>query len=215
MSKEETLFSKCLDFTRLLLDKNEEFTFDVKIRTGFSFNFSNQDSGMPALKMKKMMKNRKTPSQIRRNQKRMEIFQQRKKEEATGKPEALAEYELNIDAHAKCTIDDIVEVIETNFYETIKEKKGDQPNKVSQILKIKKIEQKQVITKIEQELQNLQIFKIAVKNIEVARDIIESWNLNHMFDDLAFKNAVYGKIKINIKEVNRINCDDLLLFLTS
>ena len=65
--------------------KNEEFTFDAKTRTGFSFNFSSQDSGMPELKMKKMMKNRKTPSQIRRNQKRMEIFQQRKKEEATGK----------------------------------------------------------------------------------------------------------------------------------
>ena len=52
----------------MLLYKNEEFTFDVKTRTGFSFNFSNQDSGMPALKMKKMMKNRKTPNRKKNSQ---------------------------------------------------------------------------------------------------------------------------------------------------
>ena len=40
-------------------------------------------------------------------------------------------------------------------------------------------------------------------NNEIATKIVGSWNEPYEFDDLAFKNAVYGIIKIKVKEVQK------------
>ena len=101
MSEEEEnfLFSKCLEFSRSLLDKDRKFTFEVNTSSGFTFSFSNLDSGKPE---EKLMKRKKTPSQLKRNKKRMEIFNSKKAKEV-GKPESLTEYELKMEAHVNCT----------------------------------------------------------------------------------------------------------------
>ena len=47
-------------------------------------------------------------------------------------------------------------------------------------------------------------YKIVVRDDKLATEIISLWNEPYEFDDLAFKNAVYGEIKIKIKEVKRV-----------
>ena len=77
MSKEdENMLSKCLDFTRSLLDKERSFTFNVKTSSGFNFNFSNKDYGIPEPRVIK----KKMPSQLRRSHQHMENFVKKKKE---------------------------------------------------------------------------------------------------------------------------------------
>ena len=47
-------------------------------------------------------------------------------------------------------------------------------------------------------------YRIAVRDSEIATEIMSLWNEPYEFDDLAFKNAVYGEIKIKIKEVKTV-----------
>ena len=51
----------------------------------------------------------------------------------------------------------------------------------------KKLEERQVIKKIENEFRNLQTFRVLINKHEAAKNIIETWKLRHNFDDLAFK----------------------------
>ena len=46
-------------------------------------------------------------------------------------------------------------------------------------------------------------YKIVVRDDKLATEIISLWNEPYEFDDLAFKSAVYGEIKIKIIEVKR------------
>ena len=84
------MLSKCLDFTRSLLDKDRSFTINIKTSSGFNFKFSNQDSGTPEPRVLK---------ELRRSQQRMENFVKMKKE-VFEVPDT-AQYELEIDAHEK------------------------------------------------------------------------------------------------------------------
>ena len=45
---------------------------------------------------------------------------------------------------------------------------------------------------------------VPVSENKHATEIIGLWMKPYEFDDLAFKNAVYGDIKVNIKEVKRV-----------
>ena len=47
-------------------------------------------------------------------------------------------------------------------------------------------------------------YRISVLENELATKVIEGWNEPYEFDDLAFKNAVYGEVKINIIDVQRV-----------
>ena len=136
---ESSVIAKRLDFSRSLLDKGTRFTFQLKTESGFSFNLSNQDTGKPELK-----KRNKTPSQLRRNQERLEKFIVKKKSEAVANS---AEYELKMDVHENCTDQD-TEVIETNFIEDLKVRAKDNQFEEFKIVKIKKVQDKQVIRKI-------------------------------------------------------------------
>ena len=43
---------------------------------------------------------------------------------------------------------------------------------------------------------------MSIQNCDVAKDILESWKEKYKFDDLAFRNAVYGTGMENIRRVN-------------
>ena len=103
------------------------------------------------------------------------------------------EYNLLFEAHEQYTDDDIVKAIKNNLYGTLDDKKVDKKDKVRYLL-VEKIDT----------LSNLPAFKIIVKEEKLARDIIESWKTRYEFDELAFANAVYGKISIKIGEVKRL-----------
>ena len=198
-SDENALLAKCLDFTRSLLECKEAFTLNVKTSFGFVFNFNNTESGNPGA----WSRRKKTPSQVKRDQERMKKFRERKLREASGIPEATeAKYELKVDAHEKCSDSDIIEVIETNFYEAPEIKSEIEASSIH--LTIKKSNEKQAIMKIDDEFKNVQIFTVCVKENEIARNIIESWKHFHQFDDYAFKNSDLKNLKINIRGVKRL-----------
>ena len=118
MSEDESLLSKCLEFARYL-SETDKFSFQSKSSSGFNFNFSNRDPGMPESSTKKR---KKSPSQIKRNQERIKNFVEKKKGEASGKPDDASdfvEYTMMMEAHANCTTADIVEVIKVNFWENV------------------------------------------------------------------------------------------------
>ena len=201
---ENFLLAKCLEFTRSLLEKNEKFSFQVHTGSGFDFNFTNQDYGNPESKMKR----KKSPNQIKRNRIRMEKFIDQKKK-ATGKPEAVrdeenvAEYELKIEANGKCTDEDIHEALVVNFQgnlDDLKVRKGDPIRR----FETKKLEERQVIKKIDNEFRNLQTFRVLINKHEAAKNIIETWKLRHNFDDLAFKNKERDITTVKVRDVQRV-----------
>ena len=193
---ESSVLAKCLDFSRSLLDKGTRFTFQVKTESGFSFNLYNQDTGKPELK-----KRNKTPSQLRRNQERLEEFIVKKKSEAVANS---AEYELKMDVHASCTDQDTMEVIQTNFIEDLKVRAKDKQFEELKLFKIKKVQDKQVIRKIEGVFRNLEIFRIVIKDHEIARNIIEEWKQTQNFDSRAFRNSHNSEMVIEVKEIRKL-----------
>ena len=83
------MFTNCLEFTKAISEKNIKFSFHVETSEGFVFSFESQFPGTPG---KKIL--RKSPSQLRRNQTRLETFLKKKREaskddseQPTGTPE--------------------------------------------------------------------------------------------------------------------------------
>ena len=97
-----------------------------------------------------------------------------------------------------CKSYDLIEAIEVNFDGSIDELKIEkidecryfQVNKLAEYLKDENVEKKTWKC------------RVSVKNCEVAKDILESWKNRYKFDDLAFRNAVYGTGTENIGRVN-------------
>ena len=48
------------------------------------------------------------------------------------------------------------------------------------------------------------MYRVVVKNCKVAEDILESWKERHKFDDLGFRNYVYGVVNVKIQEVQKL-----------
>ena len=111
------------------------------------------------------------------------------------------EYELKIEAHEKCNNFEVVEVIEVNFDGTLDDLKIDKhdPSREIHVQRIKK----EPIEDDNKPVAHL-VYRVKVKNTEVARTLIESWKHSHKFDDLAFGNAVYDKVQVKIREVQKI-----------
>ena len=198
---DEAFLTKCLEFSRCL-SETERFSFHIKISTGFTFNFSNRVSGKPEVTLKK----KKTPSQMKRNTERLKNFIEKKRTEASGKPEdsiSAVEYTLKMDAHAACTTADIVEVIKVNFVEDLDSEKVEKDDPVRNV-EISRLEEKQGIRKIEGQYRNLQVFRIAFKQDQVAVKVVESWKEPNKFDDQAFVKSTSGDIRIQIREIERI-----------
>ena len=110
---------------------------------------------------------------------------------------------MTIDAHETCTCDDIIEAIHTNFIGALEEIKYLDIDNLRNIV-IEKQDKAWGERKFKDKLKNLQIFRVVVEKDEVARNIIEGWNDRFNFDNLAFQNAVYDQIKINVTGVQRL-----------
>ena len=110
------------------------------------------------------------------------------------------EYELKVDAHTKCKNYDVIEAIEVNFDGTLDELKVEETDTCRNIL-VQKLERK--IENNDEERQSL-MYRVVVKNCKVAEDVIESWKERHKFDDLGFRNYVYGVVNVKIQEVQKM-----------
>ena len=110
------------------------------------------------------------------------------------------EYELKVDAHTKCKNYDVIEAIEVNFDGTLDELKVEKNDSCRNIL-VQKLEKK--LENNDEERQSL-MYRVVVKNCKVAEDILESWKERHKFDDLGFRNYVYGVVNVRIKEVQKL-----------
>ena len=72
MSVSSELLSQCLDITKQLISLNQKAAINIRIGSEFSFNFNNQDH--------ETSEKKKSPSQIKRNLERNEIFKNMKRE---------------------------------------------------------------------------------------------------------------------------------------
>ena len=52
--------------------------------------------------------------------------------------------------------------------------------------------------------RNLFTYRLVVRDLDQAKRVVESWKNKSQFDDLAFKNAEYGKVRVRILEVNKV-----------
>ena len=95
----------------------------------------------------------------------------------------------------------MVEVIEVNFDGTLGDLKIDKHDPSRQIC-VQKVKEEP----IENDKKHVHlIYRVQVKNTEVARSLMESSKESHKFDDLAFGNSVYDEVQVKIKEVQKIN----------
>ena len=104
----------------------------------------------------------------------MKNFVEKKKGEASGKPDDASdfvEYTMMMEAHANCTTADIVEVIKVNFLEDLDSENVGKEDPVRDV-NIKKVDEKQVIRKIEGQFRNLQVFSISFKHDHVALKVV-------------------------------------------
>ena len=144
---------------------------------------------------------KKTPSQKKRNQERMKHFLEKKRSEASGAPDNAnddVEQTMKMEAHANCT----TAVIKVNFLEDLDTEKVGKKDAVRDV-NITKLDEKQVIRKIEGQFRNLQVFSIRFKHDPVGIKIVESWKEANTFDDKAFLNSSKGDLKIQVREIQR------------
>ena len=52
--------------------------------------------------------------------------------------------------------------------------------------------------------RKLLIYRVLIKKCENSKAVVESWKKRHNFDDLAFHRAVYDKINVRNREVQRL-----------
>ena len=48
------------------------------------------------------------------------------------------------------------------------------------------------------------IYKIIVRNDEIARGVIEDWRIPTNFDELAFRHSKSGILEVRLKDIKRI-----------
>ena len=117
-----------------------------------------------------------------------------------------ANYELKICAAKNCTDDDIIECFGINFKEALKEV-GVTDERSN--FEISKVPEKHVFKKFGDSYSNIQIYKVKVKNIKEATELVEGFDEKSKaknWDDLAFTNWKRNNTNnsIDVKDVRRI-----------
>ena len=54
------------------------------------------------------------------------------------------------------------------------------------------------------EEKHILMYRVFIRNCEVSQNVVESWKNRYKFDDLAFGNAVHGKVNVRILEVVKL-----------
>ena len=80
MEKEELLIQKCMEFSKTILEINCSFAVNIKTANGFLFNFDSRkySIGSPATKQGQNGNKKKSPSQLLRDRRRLDLFKARK-----------------------------------------------------------------------------------------------------------------------------------------
>ena len=117
-----------------------------------------------------------------------------------------ANYEIKICAAKNCTDDDIIEYFGNNFKQALNEVgvKDEMSN-----FEMSKVPEKHVFKKFGDSYSNLQIYKVKVKSIKEATELVEGFDENSgakNWDDLAFINWKKDDTRnsIEVKAVRRI-----------
>ena len=215
---ENTMFTKCLEFSKAFLENDVKFSFHVETSDGFKFRFDNKSSPGPGTPGSKFI--RKSPSQLKRNRLRMEKFLEKKKSAVeAGVPEQVpdrnggeiiekhfdeniekATYEIHFEA-PNCLDSEVMECFKANYIDELKCNKvfGEDTK-----YEIDRSDTKHVIKKIDDVMTSLQIFEVVIPNKPDVRKVIELFTSESMFDHEAFKNAVKGKKFVKLRKIGRI-----------
>ena len=117
-----------------------------------------------------------------------------------------ANYEIKVCAAKNCTDDDIIECFGNNFKQALNEVgvKDEMSN-----FEMSKVPEKHVFKKFGDSYSNLQIYKVKVKSIKEATELVEGFDENSgakNWDDLAFINWKKDNTRnsIEVKAVQRI-----------
>ena len=172
---------------------------------------------------------RKSPAELRRNQRRHEAYLLRKEEAAqvssksneeaveasvdntTAEKAAVMDdesiYELKIDASENCTEEDIIECFGINFTEARKDKKIiDEKSD----FKMERVPDKHIIKKNGEVFESYQMFKVKIKNVKEAIETLECFDEKRgglEWDYQAFKNYKRNQIvsTIIVKDVKKVS----------
>ena len=97
---DSSLLSQCLEFTKQLVNARTSFKFDLKLPSGFSFNFTTTDQEPSRSRISDTKK--KSPSTLRRNAKRKQMFLEQKKNSYSNTEQSLECDQC--DFHANCKV---------------------------------------------------------------------------------------------------------------
>ena len=120
----------------------------------------------------------------------------------SNKDESDIYYDFTVEAYAEVKNYDIVEAIEVNYNGALDERNvhKDDPCRSISIFKIKPEPEHCILD----EKKNLLVYRIHVKNSDIATNVIDDWHYQHNFDDLAFGNSIRDKQQVKIREVRRL-----------
>ena len=116
------------------------------------------------------------------------------------------EYILRIEAHEKCKNYDVIEAIEVNFDGALNDLNIEENDDARYIL-VQKIDKHEKVEKVddqEKERNYVLNYKVFIRNCEAAKSVVLSWKNKYKFDDLAFRSAVYGIVRVRILEVQEV-----------
>ena len=134
----------------------------------------------------------------------------RERQDADRKAKAAAEqvaidtnkFVLEVETQESVNNVDITEAIEENFFGGLNDRnvaKGDP----SRSILVHKIKDQAVLDKSNEKIVT-SIYHIFVKNEAAVLGVLDDWTEPHKFDDLAFRNAVYGKKQVKIRKITKI-----------
>ena len=228
MSQGNPTLNQLLDLYQQSRMKGEEASLSLETKDGKEFiRFSigtPLNAGAPAggpRRWPSRSKN-KTPSQLRRDQRRKEVFLAKKSEKGSldqgdGKIDNnIAEEELKVDGEAttddtvtyelafeapNCSDTDIQECFDFNFKDEVRRKKLNIEGKAYEM---NKKDSKLVVKKLGDTFKSLTTFQIKAKNKDEIKEAIEVFQVVWEFDNLGFKGSERDKKYATLREFKKI-----------
>ena len=113
------------------------------------------------------------------------------------------QYEVNIDVQEKVKNSDVIEAVEVNFDGGLNDL-NIEPEDPSRYILVHKLNEVAYETEDKMKWKSC-TYKILVKNVDAALNVIESWKKAHNFDDLAFRSAERDEKQVKIRDIRKIH----------
>ena len=113
------------------------------------------------------------------------------------------QYEVNIDVQEKVKNFDVIEAVEVNFDGGLNDL-NIEPEDPSRYILVHKLNEVAYETEDKMKWKSC-TYKILVKNVDAALNVIESWKKAHNFDDLAFRSAERDEKQVKIRDIRKIH----------